>query len=372
MIMFRISNLEFRNCLGFRILKLGFILTLLFIFMPTHIANAGIIGKPPSNLGLVGYWSFNEGIGPYAGDSSGNRNQGTLTNGPTWVDGKRGKALSFDGSNDYVDAGGAILDTVTNKFTVSVWVKNGVGNQGTFFVANTASTGDLYDWGLYNAFGSNVYCFYIKNVSNVIVNSCSTSLATVGMWIHVVGVYYGTNTSIYISGVQEDSDIQTGNVKDTGHNTRIGRWTDTLPFFRGAVDEVRVYNRALTPSEVEGLYKSGAAKFMSPSNLGLVGYWSMNEGTGSYAGDASGNSNQGTLTNGPTWADGKRGKALSFVGSDDYVTIPDSPAISVTTGFTIAFWFFLDTVGNERKMITKFGAFGSGQRSYQMSYDNTD
>jgi len=343
--MFRISNLEFRNCLGFRILKLGFILTLLFIFMPTHIANAGIIGKPPSNLGLVGYWSFNEGIGPYAGDSSGNRNQGTLTNGPTWVDGKRGKALSFDGSNDYVDAGGAILDTVTNKFTVSVWVKNGVGNQGTFFVANTASTGDLYDWGLYNAFGSNVYCFYIKNVSNVIVNSCSTSLATVGMWIHVVGVYYGTNTSIYISGVQEDSDIQTGNVKDTGYNTRIGRWTDTLPFFRGAVDEVRVYNRALTPSEVEGLYKSGAAKFTSPSNLGLVGYWSMNEGIGPYAGDSSGNKNTGTLTNGPTWVDGKQGKALNFDGVNDYVDLGSPASLNGTGSHTISLWANLNDIG---------------------------
>src|SRR3989338_9509033 len=122
MIMFRISNLEFRNCLGFRILKLGFILTLLFIFMPTHIANAGIIGKPPSNLGLVGYWSFNEGIGPYAGDSSGNRNQGTLTNGPTWVDGKRGKALSFDGSNDYVNVASSTSLNITNAITISGWI----------------------------------------------------------------------------------------------------------------------------------------------------------------------------------------------------------------------------------------------------------
>src|SRR3989338_9287108 len=94
MIMFRISNL-------------GFILTLLFIFMPTHIANAGIIGKPPTNLGLVGYWSMNEGTGSYAGDASGNKNTGTLTGGPTWVDGKRGKALSFDGSNDYVSVADA-------------------------------------------------------------------------------------------------------------------------------------------------------------------------------------------------------------------------------------------------------------------------
>src|SRR3990167_9085959 len=66
-----------------------------------------------SNLGLVGYWSMNEGTGTVAGDASGNNNRGILTNGPTWVDGKRGKALNFDGVGDYVNAGSAAsLDDV--------------------------------------------------------------------------------------------------------------------------------------------------------------------------------------------------------------------------------------------------------------------
>src|SRR3990167_6445659 len=119
---FRILKLGFRGHLVFKILKLGFILTLLFIFMPTHIANAGIIGKPPTNLGLVGYWSMNEGTGSYAGDASGNKNTGTLTGGPTWVDGKRGKALNFDGVDDYVNAGSAASVTDLPAITVSAWI----------------------------------------------------------------------------------------------------------------------------------------------------------------------------------------------------------------------------------------------------------
>ena len=82
--------------LGFRISCLGFIIVAALFYASD--ANAGIIGKPPTNLGLVGYWSMNEGTGTMAGDGSGNGNRGTLTNGPTWVDGKRGKALNFDGS----------------------------------------------------------------------------------------------------------------------------------------------------------------------------------------------------------------------------------------------------------------------------------
>src|SRR3989344_3375462 len=65
--------------------------------------SAAIISKPPSNFGLISYWSMNEGTGIVAGDSSGNGNNGTLINGPTWTNGKLGKALDFDGSNnDYV------------------------------------------------------------------------------------------------------------------------------------------------------------------------------------------------------------------------------------------------------------------------------
>src|SRR3989338_6697217 len=70
---FRILNLGFRGNLVFRVLCLGFFVAALFY---AHGASAGIIAKPPSNLGLVGYWSMNEGTGTVAGDGSGNGNRG--------------------------------------------------------------------------------------------------------------------------------------------------------------------------------------------------------------------------------------------------------------------------------------------------------
>ena len=97
--------------------SLVFICYLYFVIFGINDASAAV-----SNLGLVGYWSMNEGAGSYAGDSSGNKNTGTLTNGPTWVDGKKGKALNFDGSDDYVDSvDGASLNL--QNVSMSGWVK---------------------------------------------------------------------------------------------------------------------------------------------------------------------------------------------------------------------------------------------------------
>ena len=112
------SKLKIQNL---KLFLLAFLLFSLFIFnLPK--ASAAIISKPPSNLGLVGYWRFNEGTSTTASDASGNRNNGKLTNFPSpvpfsssvnsgWTNGRLGKALSFDGSNDYVNLPSAPLSS---------------------------------------------------------------------------------------------------------------------------------------------------------------------------------------------------------------------------------------------------------------------
>ena len=74
--------------------------------------------------GLVGYWSFNEGTGNAAMDSSGNGNTGMLLNGPSWSSGKSGLALALDGANDYVEVSHAQSLNLSSALTVSVWVNN--------------------------------------------------------------------------------------------------------------------------------------------------------------------------------------------------------------------------------------------------------
>ena len=92
-------------------------------FSPSH-SHAATLSKPANNLGLVGYWSFNEGTSTLATDFSGNGNSGTLYDNSSWTNGRFGKALLFDGSGDYVDLGAppSLNLQSANKFTLSAWV----------------------------------------------------------------------------------------------------------------------------------------------------------------------------------------------------------------------------------------------------------
>ena len=308
--------------------------------------NAAIISKPATNLGLVGYWSMDEGSGSYAGDASGNKNTGTLTNGPTWVDGKRGKALNFDGSNDYVNAGnGASLNITTKSMTVSLWI----------YMNDLSSPQNILNKGInsndidnnYNIFiYSSTLRFRLENSTTYSQIALNTNIFSTNKWYYITFVSNETGLYFYKNGVLDTSSLSVPvTPKANSESLYIGGGfgdAGTGQDFNGSIDEVRIYNRALSAAEIQALYKSGAAKLKVPTNTGLVGYWSMNEGTGSFTGDSSGNKNTGTLTGGPTWVDGKRGKALSFDGSNDYVNLGVSPQLT-PNNITISAWVKADT-----------------------------
>ncbi|MFA5813978.1 MAG: hypothetical protein WC862_05735, partial [Patescibacteria group bacterium] len=97
----------------------------------------------------------------------------------------------------------------------------------------------------------------------------------------------------------------------------------------------------------------GAITIRPALNLGLVGYWAMDEGAGNKAYDQSGNWNTGTASGSPAWADGKLGKALSFDGTDDYVSIPSATYLQGNQNLTISLWFYYTNTVNYQKIITK-------------------
>jgi len=118
-------NYKLRKTQNTALLAVFFVLC--FVFLNTGEASAATIGRPQNNLGLVGYWDFDIGKnGITAYDRSGQGNHGTLTNMEAttdWVDGKVGQALSFDGVNDYVNAGNDSSLNISDKATISAWVK---------------------------------------------------------------------------------------------------------------------------------------------------------------------------------------------------------------------------------------------------------
>ena len=340
------------------ILSLGF-------FTSPFVTYASILIKPTINLGLVGYWPFdNSSIsGTTAYDKSGQGNNGTITNGPTSAAGRIGQALQFQESNQqYVSL---------NSYNFS---SNTVGSV----------CGWMYlDPSLYTAVSDN-YLFEIANVSNgatyldITFNSSgnlrveerlnsggyqwikdATVVFPTRSWQHVCLTQSGSGPVVYVNGsLYTMSDVGSGFQNNTAawmNNigataAYIGRWhrsNNDDSWFGGKIDDVRVYNRALTSKEVLTLYNSTLrATIKTPDNKGLIGYWKLDDGAGSYANDASGNGNKGTLVGSPTWVNGKIGKALSFNGSSQYIDLGNSVGTKLSGDFTASAWIKTSSAGS--------------------------
>ena len=197
----------------------------------------------PQTSNLLSYWAFNQTSGTTATDSSGNNKTATLIGSPTWTTGVAGNGLQFNGTSAYLNAGTVSV----SSFTISTWVNMSASQSG---------------WGSLvmkqNSFGLEVQNGTVyANVGNgsTWTNTVNAPL-TAGTWKHVVQTFNGsTNTnSIYVDGVLRASG--TGTFTNSASNLLIGSWNGSSEFFNGKIDEVRVYNSALTATEISALYNS--------------------------------------------------------------------------------------------------------------------
>lgn len=204
----------------------------------------------------VAYWSFDEGSGSSAADSSGG-NTATLTNA-SWTSGKIGNAVSFSGSGSYANAGnGSGLNFGTGSFSVSFWINPS---------ALPASTGGLvtkmagnYATGWYTSISSTgTIWFYARSGVNTYGKVISSSPVSIGQWHHITGVVdqSGAMIHLYIDGVENGSPL---NISGFGSIDAVAPMlmgavrTDTS-FYNGSIDDVRIYNRTLSVGEISQLY----------------------------------------------------------------------------------------------------------------------
>ena len=209
--------------------------------------------------GLVGYWTFDgrdikwSDTGTEIKDISGNGNHGDASGLTTTsvTPGKLGQALSFNGSGDYVDAVTAIDSTGTK--TVSLWFKE-LGNEDTLFFSSTGSTSDYIHIEFYNTDTISV------ETEDTYPSSKSRQVDgfNTGTWYHLVVTKTSSGvTGIYVNG-QSATTSNNGNFAPYGSTdiTYIGR-NPSSGYFEGSLDDVRIYNRALSATEVANLYNVG-------------------------------------------------------------------------------------------------------------------
>lgn len=198
--------------------------------------------------GLVAAYAFNENAGMNTADASGNGNTGVLS-GPQWTTaGRNGAALTFDGQNDWVTVSNAAALNITGPCTLEAWVYPTVlpanwrtivskdGPARPVYYLHASGTGQRPTTGLY--------------IGGAERNLNGGARLTPNTWTHLAATYDGAVQRLYVNGVQAGSRSQTGAIATSTGPLRMGGNASYGEYFTGRIDDVRVYNRALGPTEI--------------------------------------------------------------------------------------------------------------------------
>ena len=303
------------------ILGLAFIIISL---LPEEIFQKQILPAPAPNKVLD--LAFDENSGSTAYDSSGLGNNGTLLGGTSWKSGIRNSGLSFDGVDDYLSVPRQIL---SNEQTVAFWMK-AIPSVGNVVMVSSLK------WSNYNHDGFSFYLvpsgsLYLavhKNSTSIPGQAhavLNTSILT-NVWHYVAGSWDNVTgeVKLYVDGVLVDSAGGFTKFDGIPVDLDIGRYNyQDNAYFNGSIDEVKIWNRALTAEEIKSLYEADT----------FLGYWNFDENSGSVARDSMFGDN-GTIY-GASWTAGIRNSGLSFDGVDDYVNIS---GFNISDTITLAGW----------------------------------
>ena len=293
----------------------------------------------------IAEYKFDEGVGTSAFDTSGSNNHGAIGSGssaPSWVQGKIGKALSFDGASARLPLNTSINLNGNADWTVSTWVKTTY--TGSNPILSNRSGGPVYnDLRVLNSKMS----YYHYNGSWI--NETGNKNVADGKWHYLTWVNHNNQTmDMYIDGVGDTMGVSSA-LSSSGPVDQIGR--DWSVSSLASIDQVRIYNYARTPAQIAYDYNKG----------GPIGWWKLDECQGNIAYDWSGIGNTGTIVIGASgtqnslgtcqsgtaaaWTNGAIGKlnsSLNFDGVDDTVDVNNINYPSTwTDAFSLSTWIFI-------------------------------
>jgi len=299
----------------------------------------------PSLKGLVLWYTFesNKIENSKVKDRSAWENHAILY-GPTEIDGKIEKGLSLDGTDDYLDCGKKPSLDFTTGFSLEIWLKS-AGTQSLW--ARAISRGD-YRYELVMGGSNGDRAQFQATISDTLYYTSSVDIPH-NTWSHWVGTWKsGEPLKLYLDG---ELKVQTGSISGTMSSTtktlEIGRQhTYTGRNFKGTIDEVRLYDRALSAEEVRRHFREKRHVQIREEAENLAGLWipeiSVNTST---LKDLSRWGNHGALT-GTNWKQTDLGVwTLELDGIDDYVTFTDHPSLNILDFLTIEAWIKTEKVG---------------------------
>jgi len=218
---------------------------------------AVVLGLAPAATAVqLGWWALDDGTGTVAKDRSGNGHDGTLMNGPTWVNGKFGKALQLDGVDDHVSIPHNVNLCVTNEVTVSAWIyaerTGGPGTQGWQGIVAKGNAPRSYS--LYTTTAGPLH--FSTGPSGAYIGSTSATPVPIRQWVHVAVKVEGGQHRYFINGLAAGvggANVVLPGTADT-NPVLIGRTAEgATRSFWGMIDEVHIWNHALTDQQINDL-----------------------------------------------------------------------------------------------------------------------
>ena len=330
------------------------LLFILFIGMTNGILYSQVPSYVPTN-GLLGYWSFNGS----ANDNSGNGNDGVV-NGATLTTDRFGNANSaynfVKANNNYITMNNTIGNFGTSDFTISVW-----------FLSTDAISSHIINkrysqsWG--NYWELSKFLFGINDTNNNsnynVINN--TQAQTQNTWYNIIVTRSGTSMKYYINGLLYQTVITTvinniSNTSDLVIGSVITPLTGVLQSHDGKIDDIGMWNRAITQQEITAMYNginySDTCNAVSGSLInGLVAYYPF---CGN-ANDHSGNSNNGVVNGATLTTDrfGSVNSAYSFNGTSNFIKVLDNDSLDLTQNLTLSAWIQGNSSTNEQGIIGK-------------------
>ena len=344
-------------------------------------------GQETTCVPPVGHWKLDENTGTTEVKDSSTNNITENMNGSmtaaNWIPGKLGSALDFDGVDDYLGKGPAgETDTqlqIIGDLTVGFWVNADTFTADEVLLSQGESGSDtepdnrLYELTWKTSSGNDIYYGHENGAGTDNEVTFDANL-TAGIWYYVsiVRDVTANTVNLYINGVKTGATFNYTNDPTGGSTSELGIGADDdgLNNLDGKIDDVRIYNYARTPAQVAWDYNRG----------GPVGWWKMDENTGTAANDTVGNSTAGTLTNSPTWITGKLNTGVTFAGSNQQILIADDPDFDFADDedMSLTTWFKHSTASAQEIILSKYAAAGykiimeaDGDITCAMDYDST-
>ncbi len=213
----------------------------------TVTVTVNAASTPPS--GLVAHYRLNETSGTVASDAAGSYS-GTLRNGAAWAPGRYAGGVSFDGINDYISL--PAINASGSGFTVAMWVRTSSfrPSDQQFLSKATGTSEQQHDWMLGLSSGRRLRFRLKSNGVTTTLTAYSGDLPQ-DTWYHATATYDGTRMRLYVNGVEVGSTSKSGAVAMNANvPVNLGRNPDGARYMNGVLDDVRIYNRALTPAEI--------------------------------------------------------------------------------------------------------------------------